>query len=466
MSFSLISNYSPLAISAICASASKLQGSEIIQTWAERVGSSDSKYVAIGSTSAAALPGVSLVRDALAMSVRDTLPFYRDFQSSRAVIQLAEIIKLVKSMGWEWLEQRISQRFDGIQEGFLAFLAIQSDHLEQGRMISPYLPDPEHLKLALDYFSGQLAKLTEEVRRLPSPHTLDVDSVQDVKVQLKGICRVAVEIRNLYESLLREPARDNLEDTFDLAVMLEEHLETLDNAVLEKLNYDELSTSEGNKVSSFEILYSNEDPKEARMFPRGSSADTAAFGLKRKYLHASQDFFIRSEEILEVHLHPLDFSYVLSPHWGHYGKTADGKTVLQQDGWRSCVAACAVMLTLDHCKSPDVEWFASCNLANHEELVWRFEKVGLKGTTINFSNSSRKKAAKRLESLIELHGSGILSVGGEVGGHVIILDAFSLKNNTATIRDPYHGWCITTVAQAILDRHHSKITFVEKKKIP
>ena len=65
--------------------------------------------------------------------------------------------------------------------------------------------------------------------------------------------------------------------------------------------------------------------------------------------------------------------------------------------------------------------------------------------------------------MITSYGSGILSVGGEIGGHVVVLDSFSMATNTAIIRDPFHGWSITISADSLLRRTSSGQDFIQVK---
>lgn len=181
-----------------------------------------------------------------------------------------------------------------------------------------------------------------------------------------------------------------------------------------------------------------------RKFPHGSHEDTL---VGEKPVNASTTHFLGDEEILRVDLHPDEYR---PPR---FGKTKDGRTVIQQVGWRGCGAACASMLMADRKISPDLQWLQDCNLSSDDHLCEMLKiKTGLPVELAEKRSSSREEIGRFFEERLAAHGPAILSIGGELGGHVIVLDTFSSSNNTASLRDPYHGWAIATTADAILKR--------------
>ncbi|MBI3540799.1 MAG: hypothetical protein HY073_01455 [Deltaproteobacteria bacterium] len=209
-----------------------------------------------------------------------------------------------------------------------------------------------------------------------------------------------------------------------------------------------------------------------RRYPRGSMADTAWVGDsgRAEYAHSSTESFIGDREILRVILHPDQFSMHFNDEDNvvFYGITNNGKTVLQQPGCRACGAACGVMLLMDHRKEPDLDWLVNCNLENESSMISGLIKNGLpvKISSVFYKSEgramSKRERGRRLEDLVSTGGSGILSIVGEIGGHFILVDHFCMATDRAVIRDPFHGWCIETTANAILERNPTRMIQVEQ----
>jgi hypothetical protein len=126
--------------------------------------------------------------------------------------------------------------------------------------------------------------------------------------------------------------------------------------------------------------------------------------------------------------------------------TREGKHVILQQALRSCVPTCVGMLVLDHGKIPNYFDIANADLANEQLAEMWFKEAGLASKC---SYLDRKKTT--LVQSLNNHGPGILSINHpDVGGHVIILDEISIQKQTATIRDPFHGWMITVRLQSLL----------------
>lgn len=67
---------------------------------------------------------------------------------------------------------------------------------------------------------------------------------------------------------------------------------------------------------------------------------------------------------------------------------------------------------------------------------------GLNARLFNCSDLSE------LRDLLKVSGSCICWSGGDIGGHVIVVDEVSDDLSQIRLRDPYHGWEITVTAEA------------------
>lgn len=195
-----------------------------------------------------------------------------------------------------------------------------------------------------------------------------------------------------------------------------------------------------------------------RLFPKGSPRFDTVY--EDMPVHATDAHFIRDDEIRRVNLHPRDFDRVIAVEDVRryaiaeipYGMTPDGKTVMQQVGWWGWGAACYAMLAMDHGREPNVDFIITNNTSRMSSLRGRLSRLDLKATPARVIKSDSRETAQGIELVIQAFGPGILKVSGETSGYTIILDAISLKENTATIRDPFHGWSIDTTAEAVLSR--------------
>ena len=59
--------------------------------------------------------------------------------------------------------------------------------------------------------------------------------------------------------------------------------------------------------------------------------------------------------------------------------------------------------------------------------------------------------SKELKEHLKAYGSAIVSAGGEIGAHVIIVDA--IDDDGVDIRDSFHGWSIKITKEAFLSRY-------------
>jgi hypothetical protein len=207
-----------------------------------------------------------------------------------------------------------------------------------------------------------------------------------------------------------------------------------------------------------------------RSYPVGSLNDSVV--MKKGTTNFAHDgtglHFIQSREIKEVELRTTDQYQNKKTDRAmtlNYGVTNDGRHVIQQIGMRSCTASVTNMILLDKGKNPAIQMEYDRNLGTLEQIASDLKIRGVPATVYRMTDAAPIRAREALlESAIKESGSIILSVGGEIGGHVIILDGFNTETNTATIRDPYHGWSIKTTARAIANRSDGEYIAFPKNK--
>ena len=193
--------------------------------------------------------------------------------------------------------------------------------------------------------------------------------------------------------------------------------------------------------------------KYTRYYPVSNLFDTLG---NRKYILKNLRPFIKDEEIIIVVFSPdqyLKSSNDINP----FG-VKDGYHVYKQRGNRACTSAVSAMLILDRGKKVNWDEIAETNLGTEDSMRREIEAAGLIPITTVLTDSTllKKEGGQKLfesmEKLIKDNGSIITFVGGEIGNHVIIVDAVSWKNRAAKIRDPYHGWQIIIKMSALLER--------------
>jgi NifU-like protein involved in Fe-S cluster formation len=202
-----------------------------------------------------------------------------------------------------------------------------------------------------------------------------------------------------------------------------------------------------------------------RKYPSGNSMDTIfqmdpkKNGGKLQFLHdGTGALFIQPQEIHLVELSAVSqYKQTIKDKYGNvlnFGKTDDGRHVIHQTGMRACGASVTNMILLDLGLKPLIELEDQTNLSNNQKLMYDFKRAGVTKVTereIEYDLPWREKL-DFLTTQVGNKGSLILSVGGEIGGHYIILDKIDSKMGLASIRDPYHGWAIQCSAQGIAKR--------------
>jgi hypothetical protein len=131
---------------------------------------------------------------------------------------------------------------------------------------------------------------------------------------------------------------------------------------------------------------------------------------------------------------------------------------------RAWTASVTNMIRLDKGIKPDVQIEYTRNIGTLEQIASELNISGINAVTNTPTERLPIRAREQiLESALKESRSIILSVGGEIGGHVIILDKFDTETNTATIRDPYHGWSIKTDARGIANRFDGQYVSLPQK---
>ncbi|MFH1654775.1 MAG: hypothetical protein ABIE74_12095 [Pseudomonadota bacterium] len=205
-----------------------------------------------------------------------------------------------------------------------------------------------------------------------------------------------------------------------------------------------------------------------RSFPKGSSvANTIYFGDdgKPSFNNSEKVPFIGNSEITYMNCHPDDHVIQAKYHYPlRYGKTEDGRHVMQQLGTRGCVAASYAMLALDQGVEVNWQFVMNADLARMDGTITLFEQGGLFAFSERLPHKvySDEARAKKIKGLTDDFGPALIGIGGEIGSHCVVLDSISLSAERAIIRDPYHGWSIEITLKALLDRGPSQIVNVVK----
>jgi hypothetical protein len=209
------------------------------------------------------------------------------------------------------------------------------------------------------------------------------------------------------------------------------------------------------EISTADVAHGLDPSRKAdRFLPIGSSEDTVLVDVramtKKKIVWGS---FLSDEEIVSVILRPNEFNREFPRGAGIlYGRTPFMRAVVRQVGMRGCQAACAAMMCLDHRLVPSWGWVEDCYFAKDDLTIAILKQRGIEAVKYKLSAADEKLTAQQLEHLLKFYYAGILSVGGDLGNHVVMLDYFSTDYNLAIIREPYHGWCIATTAGTIMAR--------------
>ena len=144
--------------------------------------------------------------------------------------------------------------------------------------------------------------------------------------------------------------------------------------------------------------------------------------------------------------------------------TEQGRHVILQQAVKSCGPSCAAMLILDHGKKPDYDTIKHVSLSNTDQVAKWIEDAGLQSKKTDLSAEKEDKVGALIKCLNK-DGPGVLSIyHDEIHGHFIVLDAISIDDHTAMIRDPFHGWALTMKLNALIPWICSK-DFIQVKSM-
>jgi len=207
-----------------------------------------------------------------------------------------------------------------------------------------------------------------------------------------------------------------------------------------------------------------------RDYPRGSPLDTIVImpGEQVRHLKDSSGFLVfQNREVVRVNLR-AEGEFPRAVGELPVGVTDDGRHVIQQTGMQGCVGAATNMILMDFGRKPDMARQYSSHFDNDGEILRTLNNAGLHGEVITLPRMRRAPAGEaateddhaallaQVETLERVTRAGqggvLLSLSSEVGGHEVVLDAFSFAENRATIRDPLHGWSIDVPPAAVLRR--------------
>lgn len=230
-----------------------------------------------------------------------------------------------------------------------------------------------------------------------------------------------------------------------------------------------------------------------RIYPKGTSVDTREVGnVERNYAHDGTGLlFISSGEIIRINVGSKSGVYStairdINGRMFTFGKTDDDRAVFQQSAMRGCSAAVTTMILIDFGFQPNIKKEENCNIGDVHHITYDLNEFNIRTTvestryikvlkkehdgelfedevyTTEYIPRDLDKKEFLTERIKNAHCL-VLSVGGEIGGHFIILDSIDFEKNRANIRDPYHGWSICTTADAILKRFDGEIIWIEKR---
>lgn len=114
--------------------------------------------------------------------------------------------------------------------------------------------------------------------------------------------------------------------------------------------------------------------------------------------------------------------------------TKNNKPIIQQQATRGCTAGAVTMLiySKDNSGPIDVRDLQMRNLSTDETMIEDITQAGLQPL------ESECNTIPELRSLLQKHGSAIVTVNSGVGSHVVVVD--EILNDRVRLRDPYHGW--------------------------
>lgn len=199
----------------------------------------------------------------------------------------------------------------------------------------------------------------------------------------------------------------------------------------------------------------------SRRYPPGSETDTVRIDLRTMQMRGNNQIetpLFRDNEVREIQ--EVNQSTQGLPQSFNGRTTIDGRTVIQQVGFRGCTAAVTSMLIGDHTRNghhvaPEriqilLQNLKRRNLYSEGTMEADFRQAGLTPIRVPFpQNTSRIES---LSQAILTNGPAVVDPNSEIGNHVVIVDSIDMNRGLARLRDPFHGWSITVTTEALSSR--------------
>lgn len=188
---------------------------------------------------------------------------------------------------------------------------------------------------------------------------------------------------------------------------------------------------------------------DQRRYPPLGTVDTVKFEHgKPVSAHPEKIDLFKKDEIITLHAATSEQINDLLVH-----KDEKNRIVIQQQATRGCTAAAVSMLIYPKCGRIDVPYLRRTNLGDTTSMQSKIAELHLA------SRVTKLDLKKSIEDLLFLmrnqlivNGSAIIEIGGEIGGHVVLVDEISEDLQTIRLRDPYHGWAISVGKNAFSTR--------------
>lgn len=152
--------------------------------------------------------------------------------------------------------------------------------------------------------------------------------------------------------------------------------------------------------------------------------------------------FVSEKDIIGA---PHRMRFLPSPFGAEFDKvtavTKDSKHVMLQQAIASCVPTCVAMLVLDNGGEANYESLITTHFADEVQAMKWIDQAGFSSKLTLLYGMDENTRIQTLIQNISQNGPGILTVNTmDIGAHVVVLDAISIAEDKATIRDSFHGW--------------------------
>lgn len=196
---------------------------------------------------------------------------------------------------------------------------------------------------------------------------------------------------------------------------------------------------------------------QTRRIPPLSFVDTFRFdeGIKAS-VHGKGELFEDNEILEKEEVVRSNFLENVEIFYTKYNKP-----ILQQQATRGCTAAATGMLILDNNGKVNVSELRSTNLGDNFTKELSIRRAGFSPILTHHLGDNYLEGLKKL---IDKNGSAIVSIGGDIGSHVVVVDSISPFLDRVRLRDPYHGWEITVSGSAFMNRNPKECMQISKKR--